>query len=283
MSLWCLPSIFSSVRLWVWEEMSFEEFRPSWISERNDFSNSESPCCHNASYYVSAQSNLWFWRRCRKCEHLTTDGRTMDDGRTDDGPLHKLTWSKAPGELIANNHKSAQSGLWTNNYASPERNPDAPPPPPTPQITSSMGVIPKPDGEVRLNYDCSLQPVNDYGTINWHQRFSRVDDAAALVTEGCYMAKVDLHAAYRHVKISDYSKQVTGLKWQFCKQTVYLGDTRLCFGSKLAPDIFHRIAQAVKRMLIRRGLTAIHCFLRNKTKLFFSSAIPECCRDYTSR
>ena len=68
---------------------------PSWISERNDFSNSESPCCHNASYWVSAQSNLWFWRRCRKCEKLT-----MDDGRTTDNrPLHKLTCSKATDKL----------------------------------------------------------------------------------------------------------------------------------------------------------------------------------------
>ena len=42
----------------------------------NDFRNSESPCCHNASHKVSAQSNIWFWRRCKKCEKLT-----MDDGQ----------------------------------------------------------------------------------------------------------------------------------------------------------------------------------------------------------
>ena len=83
------------------------QWRPSWISEWNDFSiseclchsdashqvsaqsdirfwrrcrlknfkmvalafsNSESSCCHNAPHLVSAQSNLWFWRRGRKCE-----------------------------------------------------------------------------------------------------------------------------------------------------------------------------------------------------------------------
>ena len=70
------------------------------------------------------------------------------------------------------------------------------------------------------------------------------------------MAKVDLQAAYRHVKISEHSKQVTGLKWQFGQKTVYLRDTRLCFGSKIAPGIFHRITQAVRRMLIRCGLAA---------------------------
>ena len=51
--------------------MSFEEFqdgrawRPSWISEQNDFSNFESLCHFNASHQVSAQSNLGFGRRCR--------------------------------------------------------------------------------------------------------------------------------------------------------------------------------------------------------------------------
>ena len=49
--------------------MSFEEFqdgrRPSWILERNDFSNSESLCHCDASHQVLAQSNLRFGRRLR--------------------------------------------------------------------------------------------------------------------------------------------------------------------------------------------------------------------------
>ena len=40
-------------------------WRPSWISERNDFSNSESLCHCDASHQVSAQSDLRFGRRCR--------------------------------------------------------------------------------------------------------------------------------------------------------------------------------------------------------------------------
>ena len=133
-----------------------------------------------------------------------------------------------------------------------------------PSIVSPMGCIPKPDGGVRLIHDCSLptgQSVNDYCTTEWHQRFSRVDDAAALVTEGCFMAKVDIQSAYRHIKLSEHSKRVTGLKWQFGSKTVYLRDTRLCFGSKLGPGIFHRISQAVRRMLVRRGLTATVVYL----------------------
>ena len=38
-------------------------WRPSWISEWNDFSNSESLCSSNASHLVSARSYLQFGRR----------------------------------------------------------------------------------------------------------------------------------------------------------------------------------------------------------------------------
>ena len=63
MSLQCLPSSFSSIRLMVCEEKSlwriprWPPWRPSWISEQNDFSNSESLCPSDASHRVSAQSD----------------------------------------------------------------------------------------------------------------------------------------------------------------------------------------------------------------------------------
>ena len=47
-------------RIWRWPP-----WRPSWISEQNYFSNSESLCCCNASHHVLAQSHLRFGRRCR--------------------------------------------------------------------------------------------------------------------------------------------------------------------------------------------------------------------------
>ena len=60
----------------VWRISKWPLWQPSWISELNDLSNSESPCSQNASYKVSAQSDLQFWRRCKKFEKLmTNDGR----------------------------------------------------------------------------------------------------------------------------------------------------------------------------------------------------------------
>lgn len=136
--------------------------------------------------------------------------------------------------------------------------------PDPPCIISPMGVIQKPDGGIRLIHDCSRPSglaVNDYCSTEWKQKFSTVDEAAALVTEGCFMAKIDLKNAYRSVKLSKHSQNVTGLQWQFGKRTVYLRDTRLCFGSKLGPGIFHRLSQAVRRMLKRHGLTAVVVYL----------------------
>ena len=56
---------------------------------------------------------------------------------------------------------------------------------------------------------------------------------------------------YRSVRLSKQSKQVKGLKWQFGNRTVYTEDIKLSF--RLAPGIFHRLTQAVKRMLKRKG------------------------------
>lgn len=71
------------------------------------------------------------------------------------------------------------------------------------------------------------------------------------------MAKVDLKSAYRSVPISKQSQRVTGLKWFINNQVTYLYDTKLPFGSKEAPGIFHRLSQAVRRMMARRGFTIV--------------------------
>ena len=84
-----------------------------------------------------------------------------------------------------------------------------------PKIVSPMAAIPKPDGDVRLIHDCSRpvgQAVNDYCSSDWGQKFSTIDDAAALMSEGCYFAKADLNSAYRSVNISHKSQKVTWLQ-----------------------------------------------------------------------
>lgn len=134
----------------------------------------------------------------------------------------------------------------------------------TPKIVSPLGVIPKPDGGVRLIHDCSRPEglaVNDYAENIPKHKYSTVDSAARLVSPNCYMAKVDLKSAYRVVPISDSSQTVTGIHWEFKDGIRYFIDKKLPFGSRLAPSIFHRLSQAVVRIMSRKGFSNIVAYL----------------------
>ena len=146
-----------------------------------------------------------------------------------------------------------------------------------PVIVSPLGAIPKPDGGVRIIHDCSRpsgRSVNDYVTNTDQHRFQSVDDAAKLIKQGYYMAKVDLKSAYRSVAISKHSCQVTGLKWPVDGVFQYFYDCKLPFGSKLAPGIFHRLTQAVKRIMARRGFSNVVAYLDD---FFICEATLESC------
>ena len=133
-----------------------------------------------------------------------------------------------------------------------------------PKIVSPMAAIPKPDGGVRLIHDCSRpsgKSVNDYNSADWQQKFARIDDAANLMTHECFFAKVDLKHAYRSVKLSNRSQNVTGLSWELGGRKVFMKDTRLPFGASLSPGIFHRLSQAVKRIMARKGFDLIIVYL----------------------
>ena len=133
-----------------------------------------------------------------------------------------------------------------------------------PKIVSPMAAIPKPEGGVRLIHDCSRpsgKSVNDYNSADWQQKFARIDDAANLMTHGCFFAKVDLKHAYRSVKLSNRSQNVTGLSWELGGRKVFMKDTRLPFGASLSPGIFHRLSQAVKRIMARKGFDLIIVYL----------------------
>ena len=123
-----------------------------------------------------------------------------------------------------------------------------------PKFISPMAAIPKPDGDVRLIRDCSRptgQAVNALCSTDWKQRFARVDDVASLMTEGCFFAKVDLRNAYRSVSISEFSQQATGLSWIF----------KLPFGARYSVSIFHRLTQAVKRIMAWKGFDLLVIYL----------------------
>lgn len=138
--------------------------------------------------------------------------------------------------------------------------------PTKPAIISALGAIPKPDSsEVRLIHDCSRphgQALNDYiSTCSF--KFQTLDDAVQLLKPNYFMAKIDLRHAYRSVPIHPSNFAATGLKWQFegDDDFTYFYDTRLPFGAKSSPEIFHRLTQAVRRMMARRGFNAVVVYL----------------------
>ena len=131
-----------------------------------------------------------------------------------------------------------------------------------PKIVSALGAIPKSSGGVRLIHDCSRPSglaVNDYALLGEKVRFQSVDDAFRLLYPGGYSAKVDLRSAYRSVKLHPSNFASTGLSWNFSgdDEPTYMFDTRLPFGGSLAPKIFHRLTQAVKRMMAHRGFDTV--------------------------
>ena len=127
-----------------------------------------------------------------------------------------------------------------------------------PTTVSALGTIPKPDSsEVRLIHDCS-RPVgrafNDY-IASQSFKFQTLDDAIKLLRPNYFMAKIDLRHAPRSVPIHKSNYPATGLQWQFSGQPnpTYFFYTRLPFGAKSSPEIFHRLTQSVWRMMARRG------------------------------
>ena len=128
-----------------------------------------------------------------------------------------------------------------------------------PKCIHAIGCIPKEDGGIRPITDCSRP---DKLSINNHMDFDKfsfhsVDSAAQLITQNCYFAIVDLSKAYRSVPIHPSHWQLQGLKWN----NQYYVDTRLCFGLRCAPSIFHRISSFITRCMARRGYDYIINYL----------------------
>lgn len=134
-----------------------------------------------------------------------------------------------------------------------------------PTIVSALSAVPKSDATVRLIHDMSRPEggaVNDMATKDPFQCES-VSDALSCVEPGWFMAKVDLQSAYRCVPLHPSQFKLTGLQWTFTgtDKPQYFYDCCLPFGARKSPAIFHRLTQAVKRMMVRKGFKSIVVYL----------------------
>lgn len=147
-----------------------------------------------------------------------------------------------------------------------------------PSIVSALAAIPKSDGDIRLIHDGSRPEglaMNDY-SVPETVKFQTLADACKLAKPGFWCAKVDCKAAYRSVCIHPDDYDVTGLQWTFAgdSEPTFLIDGRLPFGSCLAPSHFHRITQAVRRCMLRRGMTGTVAYLDD---IFLTASTREEC------
>lgn len=133
-----------------------------------------------------------------------------------------------------------------------------------PTIVSAIGAVPKSGSEWRIIHDYSLPlhtGVNSFSPDFQHYSYESVDDAVSLMDKNHFAAKTDIRHAYRNVKINENSQRATGLCWTFNSgNTVYMVDRKLPFGARASPTIFHRLTQAVKRMMVRRGYCGLVVF-----------------------
>jgi hypothetical protein len=130
---------------------------------------------------------------------------------------------------------------------------------PYPGVTFSfvhaLGAVPKTESIVRVIHDHSRptgRSLNDELTQS-NFSFQSVDDAIRLMGPNCYMAKVDIEAAYRHVPIDPYDWDKTAFCWPTDALEDLYFDGYLHFGLKNACKVFNRIGRAIIRMMARRG------------------------------
>lgn len=91
-----------------------------------------------------------------------------------------------------------------------------------------------------------------------------MDAALAYVARypGCFMAKIDIKAFFRHISTDPIDWPLLCSQWDFGQGTELIVDTRIPFGLRHAPEICCRFSGVVlgilRRRLLRRGCRIGH-------------------------
>ena len=106
-----------------------------------------------------------------------------------------------------------------------------------------LGALPKAPMKVRVIHDHSAPSgaaLND-GVDYVRTSYAGVDRAFVAVRPGCYMAKLDLKAFFRHLGIDPADWGLMAFRWE---QRRFV-DTRVNFGGRNSPEVAHSFAMAV--------------------------------------
>lgn len=124
---------------------------------------------------------------------------------------------------------------------------------------SPLGVVPKGSDGIRLISDHSCPrgiSVNDGVSASSFKMMS-LRDALDLMRPGCFMAKIDIRSAYRHIEIAPEHRHLHC--YEFLGR--FFWDLRMSFGLRHAPEVFHRISMAVRWIAGKQGIAGLVAYL----------------------
>lgn len=134
-----------------------------------------------------------------------------------------------------------------------------------PTCIHSIGAIPKKSGGWRPITDCKRpigSSINSFMSTTFREFcYTTVDNVIEIVQPGCYMASVDISAAYRSILIHPSQWKYQGIKWEIDGVQQFLCDTHVCFGLRCAPYLFTQVSNFILRCLHRRGFKSSLVYL----------------------
>ena len=147
-----------------------------------------------------------------------------------------------------------------------------------PHCVHSLGAIPKADGSYRPITDCRRPEgvsINNHMETTFQPfNYMTIDEVASHVSQGCYMATVDIASAYRSIHIREDQWTYQGIMWPVGGDLVPLWDARLAFGLRCAPFIFSEISDFVATTMGRLGFRCVANYLDDF--LVFGESFQEC-------
>ena len=134
-----------------------------------------------------------------------------------------------------------------------------------PHCVHALGAIQKSNGSYRPITDCRrpmFRSINNYMDTTFEPfSYASTDRVCDLMTQGCYMATVDIASAYRTVSIKPEQWKFQGIAWPVDGELTYLYDVRLSFGLRCAPFIFTQLSDFVVRTMERMGYHNVISYL----------------------
>ena len=131
-----------------------------------------------------------------------------------------------------------------------------------------MGAFSKRSGKVRVIHDLSWPPtmsVNSFIDIeDFRVEYMSVDDVVEHVKHlghGCYLAKLDLADAFKHVPVRQEDWPLLGSTWYAyvpatdSYELQYYFDRVLMFGGRSSPRLFNDIAKAAAFIMNKQGVS----------------------------